>query len=507
MRIPATASLTVPLFVAGLSVGLRAQETWDNGPLIGTPFACLVTDGAGPFVEQRLYSKKAGYQSVGARTAAPTLGPDFRFNRIFRDRTTGNVPANLYVDALSLGLDVLWIDSAGVLAPPARSMVGIQFSIRPEAMPTTNGVLRREDSKPDRAGTDVFDFVFGLGSFTSGTFLDMDGTETGLSDGTTTSSATQITALDLPLTAFDLDGGIVGQLMTMTANTPRVFFSVTPASVTAVPAAWWGGPAPPMAKGGAWILYSEWSTTAVDWSEPRPFARPGDLGLDAVGVLEDIDALAVAWDRTGTTKIVFSTQRVAGRNQLLFTELPVDGDPTPVKISGSTTATDGAQAGSADIVAVCFYDPGITGECNNVKIWSYVLGWQSGPPGIFPRLLESSVVRGCDSGGTPGLQCMMAGWSATGRPPTPQVAWGLHVWSVNTSPDAPPAPHTWIFGTPMARPMGRTTGGDPLTSFLALPTHMRVPDITRCDYFWSMWLAAGPGLADLAESRWVRLRL
>lgn len=495
----ATPTGGVSIVVAGLvslALGpLAAQrpagstEVWDDGPLIGVPFACVVNGLGSTPGPRRIHSKKAGFAATAPRVMAPASGPDLRFERMFRNRLTGNVPPGFEIDAFSIGLDVLWIDSSGQLTPPSNSWTGILLSFKPESASarTTSGVLLREDSNPDGAGTDVFDFVFDLPTMQARLYRELDGTELGFSDGTTASAAGQINGLDLHLTAWDLDPGIVSSLPT----NPRVFFSVPAAAVSAVPPLWW----PASERNGATILYSEWN--GVDWTTPQVFATAADLFLDPT---DDVDALAVEWLGNSNTKIVYSTQPVAGRDQLLFRQLGTDGDPQPVRVSGSTSATTAAGAGSADVAAVCFYDPGVSsqGACTQTLRWSYVLGT---PKPFLNRpntTLAASMIRGCSSAGDPEMKCMAAGWPPPGRGP----GWGVIALGVG-SEDVPPA-NWFVLSFPRAL---TALGGDPMTFPVPLPDWTWNLDPARCMFLWSAWAVTDSSLTTLTYSRAVRVRL
>lgn len=480
--------------VALASVQVAAQEARDDGPLLGTPFSCVALNSS--FGAQNFASKKAGFGPLGARSAPPASGPDLRFERVFRDRATNLVPAGLRIDAISLGLDVLkYIDPAtGILTVPP-TLFGIQFTIEPEpaAARTTSGVVRREDSKPDGAATDVFDYAFSS-SGSGVTKRDIDGTETGLSDGTPASRNVVISAYDLHLGAWDLDSGI----RSMLPSNPRVFFSVPTNAIGAVPNAWW--PAGP--HSGATVLYSEW--TGSDWSEPRVFLTPSRLGL---GLSDDVDALAVEWNASTITRVVFSTRTLPSSawSQLMFVELSTDGDPPPttVKSSSTTTTTSDAGVGSANVASVCFWDPSLSGQgCRTAERWSYVFGTPMSVtpfPGL-PTDLSSSLIRTCE-GPVAGLACLGTGWTASGR----QAGWGVHVIAFGTDV-APLTP--WIVVNTLVRPAS-TMGGDPMTSFLPLPPHLIAPDTTRCDFLWSSFVAVtntASGL-EFSQAPAVRIRL
>lgn len=483
-------------FALSASSAAQTSETWDDGPLIGLPVACFVNGLGSTPPPGQIHSKKAGFMAAAARTMPPASGPDLRFARMFRDRPGPTPRPGFRIDAFSIGLDFLWIDeSTGILQPPDESWTGMLLSFRPEnpMSRTTSGILRREDERDDRAGTDVFDFVFDLPSMTTGLYRDMDGTEIGFSDGTPASAQGQITALDLHLTAWDLDPGTVSRLPT----NPRVFFSVPTAAVGAVPEAWW----PPAARSGATILFTEWNGS--DWTEPRVFATPAALSLDGD---DDVDALAVEWNGT-SAEIVFSTQPVLGRNQLLFVRPGTDGDPQPVRVDSTTTVTESAGAGSADVAAVCFYDPGISGQgCSQVMLWSYVLGTPTefARPPVFPVGLANTTTRGCTATDEPAIVCSGAGWPASGR------GTGFGVLYLTGGTETPPPIDVgfanWPLALPFLRP-GSGMGGDPMSIALPLPDYLWAPDPLRCTYLWSFWFAIDASLSSYAISRPVRIRL
>lgn len=472
----------------------RAQETGDDGPLIGASFACIAT-AASALGAQTLASKKAGFTALTPRSAPPTSGPDFRFASIFKDRGTGQVPASLRVDAISTGLDVLkYIDPVTGILSPTPAQFGIHFTIEPEppAARTTSGIVRREDLKPDGAGADVFDYEFTAGA--GRTTRDLDGTEIGLSDGTNTSRARGIAAFDLHLTAWDLGAAIVSMLP---AN-PRVFFSVPTNAIGDVPTAWW----PAAQRSGATILYSEWTGTI--WSEPRVFLPASRLGLDNSA---DVDALAVEWSGGGSTRVVFSTRTLptSSWNQLMFVELATDGDPTPVPVKSSSTTTTAQDAGvgSANVSSVCFWDPSLNGQgCGVAERWSYVFGTTTAltpfPP--LPTLLASSVLRDCEAA-VPGLRFATAGWTTSGR--VSGAAVHMIAFGTDIMPTTP-----WYTVATIGRPTG-TIAGDPVSLFIPLPPDLVVPDRNRCLFLWSAWVAAGitPSGVELAQSEALRIRL
>ncbi|MEZ5964660.1 MAG: hypothetical protein R3F56_12495 [Planctomycetota bacterium] len=488
--------------VLTLAVPNRAQdprggtEVWDDGPLLGVPLACVVNGAGLTPGPRRLHSKKAGVTATTARTSPPT-GPDFSFERIFRDRLTGSVPTNFRIDAFSVGLDVIWIDEVtGILNPSEPAWTGILIAFEPEdpMARTSSGVLRREDSNPDAAGTDVFDLPINLPGTARRLYREIDGTELGFSDGTSASAEGQIVALDLHLTAWDLDPAIRS---TLPAH-PRVFFSVPSSATSEVPAAWW-------TRGlhsGATVFYSEW--TGTDWSEPAVYATPSDLLLRPT---DDVDALAVEWHNGDDAEIVFSTQVVPGRDQLLYVHLGTDGDPQPVMVSGSTSATAAAGAGSTNVAAICFYDPSISGQgCSVTQRWSYVLGTPVRPSPLFPLRLSNSTIRGCTAAGAPALVCSGAGWPASGR----TAGFGV-LFLTGGGESTPPIefgfPH-WPVGLPFVRPASGF-GGDPMAIALPLPDFLysAMPDPNLCAYLWTFWFAFDATLDNFAISRPVRIRL
>ena len=226
--------------------------------MLGVPFGGFVdastVDGSGTAVPPRaVLTRQSGFAAMRSSTDAappPVASPDFRFAAIFHDRASGSgsVPA-IDIDAFSVGLDVIHVQVheepanprgpiwAEIDIPPDRWSGMLASVHRPSGTPTGEGILARELGRGDGAAADVFDFVFGVSSATiPDLFLDdttraIDSGEMGLNDPQGTRSQGNLTALDAHLSAWWLDDDLIDELPT----NPFVFFSVTAATVGAVP--------------------------------------------------------------------------------------------------------------------------------------------------------------------------------------------------------------------------------------------------------------------------------
>ncbi len=358
--------------LAFLCAGLTAQSG-DNseGPFVALPAAMsvdsatvlpfsnsaaiLFNHGTLTSAPPSLWTPKPGY---------PTL-PDF-----------GALPfmalVGLDVDALSIGMDKVDATSTGVMA--AFGVGGFVYSVTRSTVGLPNSLIANEVAEPGGAAGDIFSYMlpgsFGPTSFNDRPMRSQDASEIAVYAG---GAPGNVDAHDLLLGLFFHDSPHMSAFVPGIPNI-SVYFSVSTASVPAIPALWWnGGPA-----SGATILRTTWNQATASWSRPQPAYQPVDFGLQPQ---EDIDALALDLSRNYA---LFSTTQLGApvvRNPLLFVNLSTPGAHHVYRRADGTPASTRlglAGNGVDDIDSLSAIEPVAT---NPLPI-NHLVGT------MFPRLLS-----------------------------------------------------------------------------------------------------------------------
>jgi hypothetical protein len=429
-RLAADLVLAVVVAMASccLDPAVRAQEQvverQSQGPFVAAPHAFSVGSGAlgipggAPVDASHVRFRGVGVFGSTPGEFVPMLPPD-------PDYTTAAILQGVApapdIDAFSVGLDWVVSDSLGQAVVPPNSWAALTFSVTSGSygVPEPNGrygAIRAERRMgPEGAGGDVFSYTM-IGSGLPKEFVDItqraqDSSELALDavgvGGPEIDAHDVFASLVWQLNAFDL-----AVLLPVPLQTPRVFFSVSTATIGLVPAAWWAGTTP----SGATVLASEW--TGGSWTTPTPFLLPSQLGLADT---DELDALAVDWLHD---RVLFSTKR-PDLDQILYAEgFPLAIPPLvfpplvvfPYRTPGVSPPEISARIGLArrdDIDALCALDPGQL----------QVAGIGIGRPDDLaiirpPTTVVASVFRRFDPvAGQPVLSVHLAGWPSSGRGP------------------------------------------------------------------------------------------
>lgn len=263
--------------------------------------------------------------------------------------------AGVDIDGLSLGLDYILADAVGHIAVPAGQWGAITFSVSRATAGALGGLIHREVLRPGGAAADVFGYILPGSVGFPASWIDVplrgqDSTEISLD---APGAPGNIDALDVYMGVFFGDATDLAPLI---PGFPAVtvFFSVTTASVSLLPAAWWGtAPA-----SGATVLATTWNASTLSWSVPVAVLTPAALGLSPA---EDVDALAIDVIRG---RVLISTTRMVAypRDPILFVDLSTPGtnyvyrraDDVPV-----STRLGLLPGGIDDIDGICALDPGL----------------------------------------------------------------------------------------------------------------------------------------------------
>ena len=251
------------------------------------------------------------------------------------------------LDGMSIGLDWIWADAGGrVVIPPPPNWAALTFSISRGSVGAVGSTIAQEVVRPDGAAADLFSYFFPAPvlppTLRDKTLLMQDSREMRLWDGVHKGN---IDAHDLFMTLYDLDPALAALLP---AN-PWFYFTVSSASIGAVPLAWWAGTTP----SGASILRMQWIGGV--WTVPKVWIRYDQLGLVAEN---DVDALAVD---EAHGMMLFSTNQVAP-DEIMFANLNADAIATAVyRYPGTPEVPVSVKVGVVagdDIDAICALDPG-----------------------------------------------------------------------------------------------------------------------------------------------------
>jgi hypothetical protein len=360
--------------------------------------------GGGPAT---LFRKATGYDATEPPAPAPPPVPGRPdFSTLF-----AGVPVD--VDAVSIGYDWVLANAAGVVDVPATQWGAITFSVRRASTGLPGSVIRTQSLAADGAAGDVFAYVLPGSnlppSFVGVTWLSQDSTEISLYSG---GPQPNIDAMDVFLGLLYLENPQLGDLLPPLT----IYFSVTAATVPAIPMSWTAVPA---LRSGASVFATTWSPVTASWSTPVVFLTPASLGLASA---EDVDALALDLQHG---RVLFSTDGALSplRNQLLYsTLLSVSNVPYTLPGGAPVTSAIGLGALPDDIDGICALDPGDPTQPSQIRL-ERMLGTISAPLlGTVPTQLQCAVYRRLDP---TTLQeqfvTWMSGWPPPG-PGTPDLA-------------------------------------------------------------------------------------
>lgn len=451
-----------------------------SGPFVGIPLTMSTAESASTgFSSAELYHKGAGFHAAPPTTWAPVAGvADFRLAPPFRACTQS---ANRFpdVDAMSLGEDwILADDNTGRMNVPANRWGGLLFSVTPRTVGRRNSVIQRESSSAGGAAGDVFSWVL-PGSVMPPELVDV--TERAQDASEIDVGADDLDALDIPLPMWRLEPGIRSGML----NPPRVFFSVSSATLALVPQFWFEN-TPPSA---ATILYMVWERRTQQWSCPRVWKTFRDLGL-VVG--DDVDALAID---TRNQRILFSTTSPRF-DPLMFLYCGTDL-PTPVPYTDDQGQPVSDKVGlivGDEIDAVCAIDPSIRGSANGVNAPYFAIGTPVQKLGVFgPSDIASSAFR-TFNGVLAGWRTYASGWP---RGTGPGPGFGILAMSL---PNGPPGLYPL---TVVARNPADPVCGAPVSGGIIVPPVLSITG-TPADLRW--YLIDQP-LTSIGEAFPIRVRL
>lgn len=400
-----------------LAAAAAAQSA---APFAGTPVQISLTQAAG--------GPNALLKCDGFAAAPPIVwpagpGPRFDLDWAFRNLISAGCSIGTSsplpdIDAMSIGLDWVLSDATGKVDVPAGRWGALDFSVASGAVGVAGSVVAQEAASPGGAGADMFSYVLpgsvAPAHLVGRTKRALEQAEVGLPN-----LRRDIDGLDQFIPLYRLDPATlapVGGLPTQ----PTLYFSVTNATLTTVPASWWANTPP----SGATILATTWNTAAMRWGCVQPWKTFRDLGLDQC---EDVDALAADVTRS---RLLFSTRidrvcKPIPRPQILFLDCTADA-PVPVEYTtqGGQPVSDAAGLLRSDEVdAVCSLDPFAPLRGTNPPRQNTMRVAYGTPeilltfPGVTPSL-EGSSFLGCWPGAGPALLTSYGlGWPGAARAP------------------------------------------------------------------------------------------
>ncbi len=409
--------------VPAAAQGLTTVESF--GPFAGASTSMSVADGDASGLDcEELLLRRDGFHQIPPglwqNSFSGANRPDYSKAAVLYDpnRPGGTPSAPVDIDAMSGGFDVLLMGPGGVVQASGPNWGSLIFSVRRgvTGRPTPNGnVFATEEANAGGAGADIFSYVFqGPGvplppEMVGVTMRSNDSTETGLAFTPTDDS--EIDALDVNIPSLRLDPTIVNLFP---AGPRRFYFSVTSATASNIPAAWWGGETP----SGATILRTQWNTTQMAWTTPSVFVTHTVLGLD---VDDELTALCVD---EGKGFLVFSSDAV-GQDPLMFLNYGALGISftgggggsiaTEVKYPNGDKVSEDIGLLDVDIVdAICSLDPGpIDGGNPGRHTLRFAIPTWSPPPPILPYTVNCSGFRSVQ-GTQPVFRTYAIGWPESG---------------------------------------------------------------------------------------------
>ena len=402
-------------------------EEQSQGPLVGIPQAFSVAPGtttpSGSGIEEEsIRFTDPGFSLFPALTWMPRGPglPDYTASAILQ----GATPAP-DIDAFSCGLDWVLSDPMGTVDVPPGNWGALTFSVTSDTVGERNpngrfGAIYAESTQGN-AAADIFSYIL-PGSALPPDVLDIaqraiDNIEIPISTATG-----DIDAHDVFVDLLWQQNPEWASLLPALMQVPRAFFSVSPATVSDVPIAWWAGTTPSAAT----IFCSEW--TGTSWTTPVPFIVFSQLGLPASA---NIDAAAVDFERQ---RLLFSTDdpfldpilyaqdfpQVCGLSSATLTVFPYTVDSSQV----STDFPIGVSVRIGLILrdnvdALCALDPG--GDPILQRLIGRPNDQLTNPTN--PPLLAGAVYRTSNNTGGSNLTMLMSGWPQPGRNQGLIVAW------------------------------------------------------------------------------------
>jgi hypothetical protein len=448
MRLPLAALLACPL-------AAQAFEPISEGPFSGLAHGLSVgplTSGpSGPLDPKLFLAKQPGFQLAAPPTWAPAPNvPDFSTDAIF-----AGLAVKPEVAAMSIGLDWVVGDNTGraVILPGQWGALTLSVTRATVGRAPASGQKwgriweEAQPSTPDGAGADLFSYIL-PGSETAGIPADWVDRTMRAQDSTeirifAPGVKGELDAHDLFVSFYTLDPLLVGLL----PPEPWFYFTLTPATVDLVPAAWWGAAAN---RSPATILRCKWNATTKAWTSHQMFRTAADLGVTEPGGL--VDALAV--DETNQ-RILFSTQPHPSRDQIMFLHYGSDSAAAVTYRTGTTpeepvSARIGLLPTGDDVDAICILDPGGSRGARFVVDKPQ----PSQLRGLLPTRISACAGRMFQNNQ---LLCYSAlvGWPPSGRPPPtqPQPGFGALVL---TPPGQlqPQIPLPWVQRNPQSPHQG-----------------------------------------------------
>ncbi|MFK7742235.1 MAG: hypothetical protein AB8H80_18115 [Planctomycetota bacterium] len=476
MAQPTIRPTLVVLAASSLLAATAAQNNESRGVLAGAPTTVLV-DGASPggADDGTTLVHPSGFGQTPPVQFGPNqaLAPDLR-----RIVTAYGASPDLDLDDYSSGRDDLLIDSEGVLDIDPHEWSIWSFSLRDGAVGVPGSRIAEQAIEGD-VGAALFSYVLPGSGLPPEVVGRVERSHSRQDLGLAGAASLDVDGIDQPI-VLGLDQASIptGFFAATEPNwssllgQPKLYFTVSSATVHLVPTSWWGGTTP----SGATVFVVRPAATTVGWLPPVVFRSYEELGLDPA---EDIDALAID---EPNEKILFSVVGTA-RDQFLFLQLGADGTPTPipvVKTDGTTVGSSVGKGGDDDVDAVCTLDPNLeTFNVGNPDDFGSSCGAPRNPYlGVTPEISGSAFRR--YENGQIFFDSWMVGWpDATG--PTPSLSFALL-----TSVDL------WnpvMIALPTARNPNDPIPGNPQSLSLAIPSALSLSSarlsIRWFHYDWS----------------------
>jgi hypothetical protein len=380
---------------------LAAQCPPSEGTFAGAPVALSTREATGATHDPaQIHRKKIGFLTTPP--SAPTFPSiNFDLSTALRSCAVGTPPD---VDAVSIGLDWILADnSTGKVAIPRDRWATLLFSVTPGTMGKEGGAIRTETGRPDGAAADVFSFWLPGSTIpnelVARTQRAVDSREVDLGLRSTNND---IDGLDLFIPMYGLEPAVLAML----PIEPRIFFSVSAATLGRAPLTWFGGGK----ASAATVLSVRWIVGTKTWSCPSPFLTYAQLGLD---VEEDLDALALDLENQ---RVLFST-KTSRRNPILFTYYGTDAVAAAVPyvdVDNVPISEKIGLIGDDDVDAICGIDPSIRSKGSAPNPAFFVFAAPR-PTTILPYKPDLSASSFRDyASPTISLQTFVVGWPPTG---------------------------------------------------------------------------------------------
>jgi len=428
-----------------LPAALLAQS---GSPLLALPHAFSVDPGTllPGFGPSDIALSDYGVDGILPPSGAPS-GPDF-------STFTGGVPVD--VDAFSIGLDWVVANPLGeaVIAPPQWG--AISFSVSRATAGAPGGVIAEEAANVDGAAADVFAYIIPGSSLPPAMvgvpFRAQDSIEIDVALG-----AAPFGNLD----AHDIFASLIYEQNPQLAaliGPPTVYFSVSAATVAAIPPTW---TTVPSQLSGATVFSTTWLPTPGVWGPVTVAYTAADFGIDPS---EDLDALALDLIRGFA---LFSVDPLlpgpAGpRDPILFC-LPGSGTNSVYRLpTGSPISTEVTLGlGPDDVDGICSLDPGSVLQPSPINL-QMMVGTPGQPVlGGLPNQVQASASRYLDPiSGQEFAETWMTGWPPPGLP---QTSLAISAAALN-NPFGP-----YIVLDVHVRPLGNPFDGHPERTRLQIP--------------------------------------